>query len=365
MEKNKPIKVAQVIGMSDGGVASMIINLYRHIDKTKVQFDFLVEFESKLINKEEIELLGGHLIIIPSYKNPFKYMKELRKIFKENHYDIVHSNMSTLSVFTLRAAKKAGIKVRISHSHSTSNKKEWKKNIMKIVLKPFSKRYATHYFTCSELAGRYLFGNKTYNNGLVTIINNAIDLNKFSFNEEYRNEIRNELNISPNTFVLGHVGRFMQQKNHKYLIKIFYEFQKNNADSKLLLVGDGPLKEELEQLAKSLKIYDKVIFYGMTDKTHKLYSAMDSFLLPSLYEGLPVVGIEAQANGLPSYFADTITQEVKVNDNVVFESIKKDPVEWAKLITQKPRYSKMVDSIYNIDNEANKLLNEYKKILNA
>ena len=160
--EEKVIKVAQVIGMAvDGGTESVWMNYYRNIDKKKIQFDFLVENESKIINKKEIESMGGKIVIIPPYNNPIKYMRVLKKIFKENPYDIVHSNMNALSVFTLRAAKKAGIKVRIAHSHSTSNKKEWKKNILKNILRPFSKVYATHYLACSELAGRWLFGNKT------------------------------------------------------------------------------------------------------------------------------------------------------------------------------------------------------------
>ncbi|MGM9970049.1 MAG: glycosyltransferase family 1 protein, partial [Anaeroplasma sp.] len=356
---------AQVIGMAiNGGTEALWMNYYRKIDKTKVQFDFLVESESKIINKEEIESMGGHVVIIPPYSNPFKYMKALKKIFNENQYDIVHSNMSTLSVFTLRAAKKAGIKVRIAHSHSTSNKKEWKKNLVKNLLRPFSKVYSTHYFTCSELAGRYLFGNKTYDKGLVKIINNAIDLKKFSFNEENRNEIRTKLGVTDDIFVIGHIGRFQRQKNHRYLIDIYNCYVKNNPNSRLLLVGNGPLLDEITSYVKELKIDDKVIFYGITTEIFKVYSAMDAFVLPSLYEGLPVVGIEAQANGLPCYFSDTITIEVKINDNVLFESIKNDPSMWANEIVKKERLTNFKNSIYDIDNEIIKLTEEYYRILN-
>ena len=190
----KPIRVAQIIGIANnGGVESVVMNYYRNIDRTKVQFDFLVESESKIINKDEIENMGGRVIIIPPYTKVFEYTKSLKKIFEENKYDIIHSNMNTLSVFALRAAKKAGSKIRIAHSHTTSNKKEWKRHLLKSVLKQFSKVYSTHYFACGEDAGRYQFGNKTYDKGKVTIIKNAIDIDKFKFS--MKDEVKLEKNL--------------------------------------------------------------------------------------------------------------------------------------------------------------------------
>lgn len=369
MEHNKPIRVAQIIGMSDGGVASVIMSLYRAIDKTKVQFDFFVESESQIINKPEIESMGGRVIIIPSYRNIFNYMKTLKRLFIEGEYDIVHSNMSTLAVFSLIAAKKAGIKVRICHSHSTSNRKEWKKNMMKNILRPFSKIYATHYFACGELAGRYLFGNKTFDKGQVTIINNAINLDKFRFNEEIRNEIRKELNISNDTFVIGHIGRFMPQKNHKFLIEIFNEFLKKNNNSKLLLIGDGELLDDCKKQVKTLKIDNNVIFYGTTNETYKFYNAMDCFVLPSLYEGLPIVGIEAQTNGLNCFVSNSITQELKISNYLYYLPNNYSQSEWAmaiyrcfnKKVDRLDLSKKCFDSKFDILSESKKLLNIYLK----
>lgn len=362
MEQNKPIRVAQIIGMSDGGVASIVMSLYRAIDKSKVQFDFFVESESKIINKEEIEAMGGKVIFIPSYSHVFKYMKTLKRLFIEGKYDIVHSNMSTLAVFSLRAAKKAEIKVRICHSHSTSNKKEWKKNIMKNMLRPFSKKYATNYFACSELAGRYLYGDKTYDKGLVTIINNAIDLDKFKFNEEVRREVRNELNISNDTFVMGHIGRFMQQKNHKFLIEIFNEFQKQKTNSKLLLIGDGELLDDCKNQVKSLGIEDKVIFYGTTSEAYKFYNAMDCFVLPSIYEGLPIVGIEAQISGLNCLVSDKVTKELKISNKIDFIPIvkKEEWVDYALKVDLDDRNVLLNDSKFDIKNEAKKIVDIYE-----
>ena len=185
---DKVIRVAHVIGMAiNGGTESLWMNYYRNIDRTKIQFDFLVESESQIINKKEIEELGGRVVIIPPYKNLFKYIKTLTKIFKENKYDIVHSNMNALSVFTLKAAKKAGINVRIAHSHSTSNHKEFGKSIIKNILRPFSKVNATHYFACSKSSAEWLFGKKMVKKNKVTIINNAVDLNRFCYDENKRN----------------------------------------------------------------------------------------------------------------------------------------------------------------------------------
>lgn len=369
---NKPILVAQVIGMAiNGGTESLWMNYYRHIDRNLVQFDFLVESESKIINKEEIEALGGHVIIIPSYKNPFKYMKELTRIFKEKNYDIVHSNMSTLSVFTLRAAKKAGIKVRIAHSHSTSNKKEWKKNLLKNLLRPFSKIYATHYFACSELAGRYLFGNKTFNNGLVTIINNAIDIERFKFNEYYRSEIRKELGVLDDEIIVGNIGRMQQQKNQTFLIDIFKEYYKINKKSKLLIIGDGPLKDELEKKTCDLGIPNNVIFAGIMANPEKYYSAMDCFVLPSLYEGLPVVGVEAQINGVPLILSDTITRELKLSMNVKYLSINSKPLIWSNIISEfsgnyvdrENAYLAFKNTKYDISATAEKIATTYFELI--
>lgn len=359
MEKNV-IKVAQIIGPAiDGGTEAFAINYYRNIDRTKVQFDFFVESESKIIRKDKIEAMGGKVVIIPSYKHLFKYIKTLEKLFKEGQYDIVHSNMNALSVFTLYAAKKAGIKIRIAHSHSTSNKKEWKKNIIKNILRPFSKKYATHYFACSGLAGRWLFGDKTYNQGKVTVINNAIDLERFKFDPELRKEMREELGVDK-SYVIGHIGRFCEQKNHTFLIDIFNEAQKKLPNAKLLLIGNGELYDEIVAKVKELNLIDKVIFAGVHKHPERYYDAMDCFVLPSLYEGLPVVAVEAQVNGLKCYLSTEITREIGVLNTT--EYIKIDSTaEWSDKLVCKEQtdredgFKQLCDSKYNIVTEAKKL----------
>lgn len=262
------------------------MNYYRNIDKDKIQFHFLCDEDSTNIPYEEIEKMGGKVIIIPPYQRLFKYQKELYKIFKENNYKIVHSHINALSVFPLRIAKKAGVPIRIAHSHTTSNKKEWKRNLIKNILRPFSKVYANQYFACTEYAGKWLFGEKAFKNGKIKIINNAIDLEKFKFNENTREDLRKELGIKEDTLIIGHVGRFMKQKNHEFLIDVFNELITKNENLILMLIGQGPLLNEMKQKVRDLKIEDKVKFIGQVTDVEKYYNIMDIFLFPSIYEGL-------------------------------------------------------------------------------
>lgn len=322
-QKSEPIVVAQIMGKwVGGGVESVIMNYYRHIDRDKVQFDFICDEDSTNIPYDEIENLGGHVILCPPYQKLAKYLKFLKQLFREKKYRIVHSNINTLSVFPLYAAKKAGVPVRIAHSHSTSNPREWKKNLMKNALRPFSKVWATDYFACSELAGRYLFGDKAFDRGEVKIIWNAIDVEKFKFDPEARKKLRKEIGIADDDFVIGHIGRFVEQKNHSFLIDVFAEVKKKKKNAKLVLVGQGPLREEIEQKVKDLGLEKDVFLLGQRSDTNKLYSVFDVFCLPSLYEGLPVVGVEAQANGVPCVFSDRIAGEAVVNRNVEFVGIE-------------------------------------------
>lgn len=364
---NNVLRVAHIIGdMAGGGVEAVVMNYYRHIDKSKVQFDFIIHDTSTHVPKQEIEELGGRIFYVPHYKHLSAYKKALLKIFKENKYKIVHSHMNTLSVFSLKMAKKAGVKVRIAHSHSTSNKREWKRNILKNVLRPYSKKYATHYFACSEYAGRWLFGDKTFDSGKVTVINNAIDIEKFKYNEETRKKVREELKIS-DKFVIGHVGRFMAQKNHSFLIDIFNEVQKQRKNAVLLLLGDGPLLEEIKSKVTDLVLSDKVLFMGNLSNPEDYYNAMDCFVLPSLYEGLPVVGIEAQINGLKCLLSGEMTNETKILKDTQFMQLNGNVKIWAEEIQakkieeddRKNAYKYFVNSKYDISFESKKLENFY------
>jgi len=368
MEK-EPIRIAQVVGqVVTGGVDAVVMSYYRHIDKTMFQFDFFMDgFEETPIDKEILSL-GGRIFKLPPYeKSMRKNLIDFRKIIKENNYKIIHCHMNTLSVFWLREAKKAKIPVRIAHSHSTAGKGEFKRNLMKYALRPFSKRYANNFCACSEYAGRWLFGNRFYETGKVKLIRNAIDVEAFRYNEAVREKMRMELGIS-DKFVVGHVGRFMYQKNHEFLIEIFAEICKQKPDSVLLLVGDGPRREKIEKLVADKGLSEEVIFTGNRNDVPKLMQAMDCFVLPSRYEGLGMVVIEAQTAGLPCYISDMVPDEVILLPELCKPMKLNDHSEqWAYKIRDlvfKTKRNNQTQSIiecnYNIRNEAKVLRSFYE-----
>lgn len=372
MQSNKePIRVAHIMGKwVGGGVEAVVMNYYRHIDRNKIQFDFICDDDSTNIPYEEIEKLDGKVILIPPYQKVFEYQRQLKNIFKENKYQIVHSHINTLSVFPLRAAKKAEVPIRIAHSHSTTNKNEKKKNLMKQILKPFSKLYATNYFACTEHAGRWLFGNKVFDEGKVFIMNNAIDLNKFKYKPEVRKLKRNELGIKDEQYVIGHIGRFVSQKNHSFIIDIFKEVSANDENAILVLVGQGPLQDEIRKKVVNLGLKDKVKFLGQVDDIEKLYQVFDLFLFPSLYEGLGMVLIEAQCSGLPCIVSTEVPSIAKVTELVDFLELSENQKFWSKKVlstkikNRTNHFEKIKEAGYDIKKESTFLVNEYHFIIN-
>ncbi len=372
MEKEqKTIRIAQIIGKwVGGGVEAVVMNYAQHIDKNKIQFDFICDADSTNIPYAEIESLGGKVILIPPYQKVFAYHRELKKVLRQENYKIVHSHINTLSVFSLFAAKCAGVPIRIAHSHSTTNPKEKKKNLMKQVLRPFSKTFATHYMCCSELAGRWLFGDKEYEKGNVYLLNNAIDLEKFKYNEKIRKELRKELNIKDTTLVIGHIGRFCEQKNHSFLIDIFKELQEQIQDSMLVLVGQGPKIEEIKEKVIKLRLQEKIVFLGQRKDIHKLYQAFDVFVFPSLYEGLGMVLIEAQCSNLYCITSTEVPKVAKINDNVDYLELSKSAKQWADEIIKNTKSVKKRDELnetiqtlgYDIEVEEKKLAEKYEEL---
>lgn len=325
MSQGKPIRVAQVVGkMLGGGVEAVVMNYYRHIDRSKVQFDFLVDSDSTLVPREEIESLGGRVFEIPPYQHVVEYQRELLRLFKQEGWRIVHSHINALSVFPLRAAKKAGVPVRIAHSHSTSGKGEHAKNALKAVLKTQANRYPTHRFACSKFAGEWLFGKSAD----FEVVYNAIDLDRFRFNAEARAQARADLGLVGDQFAIGHVGRFTAQKNHAFLVDVFTEVAKRRDDAVLLLVGSGEAGASVKALVDERGLTDRVKFLGQRSDVNRLYQAFDAFVLPSLYEGLGLVGVEAQVSGLPCLLSDAITREVDVTGECKFLPIV-SPAVWA------------------------------------
>ena len=361
--KQNPIRIAHIMGKwLGGGVEAVVMNYYRHIDRTKIQFDFICDNDSTNIPYDEIKSLGGKVILIPPYQKVFQYQKQLKKVLREGNYQIVHSHINALSVFSLKAAKDAGIVNRIAHSHSTTNKVEWKKNLLKNVLKPFSKVYATHYFACTEHAGRWLFGDETFDKGEVFILNNAIDTSKFKYNPEIRAQKRAELEISDDTLVIGHIGRFVQQKNHYYVIDVFNEVYKQNKNSILILIGQGPLQVEIENKVKSLGLSSAVKFLGQREDVHEWYQAFDVFLFPSIYEGLGMVVIEAQCSGCYCLVSTEVPSVAKVTDNIDFLDLNQGSGEWAKYLLEKASNQKSKHLEFEVAKQGYDIKKEVKKL---
>lgn len=362
----EPIRVLQIIGIvAGGGVEAVIMNYYEHIDRTKVQFDFIVHNDNKIDITPKVEALGGRVYkVTPYYKNPIAFMWDIYKVIKRHHYRIVHSNMNTLSAFSLFAAWAAGAPVRILHNHSTSSPGETKRNIMKFMLRPFARLFATHYFACSRLAGEWMYGRKMMDSGKVKIVNNALDLKKYAFNSRKREMLRKELGFT-DEFVIGHVGRFMFQKNHEFLIDVFVKAYKKNPHMVLLLIGDGPLRSAMEEKVKKLGLTDHVNFLGLRNDVQNLYNVMDIFVLPSHYEGLPVVGVEAQENGLPCLFSTKVTKETHLTHSAQFLDLEAGASTWAEeIISIKcERNKKAGDELrqagFEINKEAEKLAKFY------
>lgn len=326
-KSNNPIRILNIVpNMRAAGIETFIMNVYRNIDRNKVQFDFLVHNKRREFFDDEIERLGGRIYRL-SYKddkNLFKYIKALNNFFKTHkEYKIVHGHMQSMMPLYLMIAKKNKIPVRIAHSHNGNFEKTLKGFILHIFSR-FSKYFSTENLACSEIAGKYLFGNKKFE-----VIYNGIDIDKFKFDENIRNKKRKELNISDDMFVIGHIGRFELQKNHEFILKIFENFVNDNPNSCLVLIGEGRLEKKIKENAEKFYFKEKIKFLGVRNDINELYNVMDVFILPSLYEGLPVVGIEAQNNGVPCLFSNTITNELKINNNVKFLNLSK-PEEWIK-----------------------------------
>ena len=325
-----PIRVLQIMGIVEsGGVEAVIMNYYRHIDKSKVQFDFVMHKGGNPNYIAEAKSMGAKVYeVTPYIENIIKFTYEIYKIIKEGNYQIVHSNMNSLSGFSLMASFVAGAKVRILHNHTTDSEAEGFRTKIKRVLRPFAKAFANQNWACSKLAGEWMYGKEAVEKGSVTVINNAIDLDKFAFNHDKRDELRKELGLE-GKFVIGHVGRFMKPKNHEFLIDVFAEVAKQKENSVLLLVGEGELLENIREKVKKLKLTEKVMFLGIRKDVSDLYNVMDVFVLPSLYEGLPVVGVECQANGLPFLCSDNVTKEIAFSKATELISFDSDVNDWA------------------------------------
>lgn len=323
-------KVLYVVNaMNMGGLENFVMNIVRNIDLAKFDVEFLYCDNIKSYFDDEIIKLGFKITKITSRSSGiFKHLNELNKFFSENSFDAVHINYNSSLCFTVaRAAKKSGIRNIIVHSHNSSAKK----TLLHMIFKPFIAKYANMYFACSKLAAEWMFTKKILDSGEVHIIKNAIDTKKYIYTPEKKTSVKEELGLGE-SIVIGHIGRFNYQKNHTFIIDIFEEYYSKNNNAKLLLVGIGERFDEIKEYVNKKNLSSVVVFAGLRNDIPNILSAMDCFLMPSLFEGLPVTLVEAQAAGLRCLVSDTITKEVALTDIIDYYSIEKSAKEWADRI---------------------------------
>lgn len=317
------------------GVMSVIMNYYRHMDRSKVQFDFLCFIPCEDSYEDEIKKLGGHVFFIPKPRVSVKSLCEIREFFSKygKDYTFLHNHEIYLSVILKPLAKKYHIPHFIIHCHATQYSERKIGAIRNAILCIPIRFMECERFACSKAAGEFLYGDKMLQNGKVLILYNAIESEAYRFDPEKRIQIRTELGVREGHVVLGHVGRFAKQKNHKFLINIFYEFQKKISDSKLVCIGEGPLQHEIRKQVEELGILEKVLFLGHCSNVQDLLNGMDVFLLPSLFEGFPVSLVEAESNGLNCLISDTISDEMK-SEQIYRLSLNQSPEKWAEKILE-------------------------------
>lgn len=351
------IRIAQIIGNSScGGVISCLMNYYRNIDREVVQFDFFTYGPSPY--DEEIRSLGGEVVFFPVVFNFASAVSELTKKLKG--YDAVHVHMTTLSFVGLMAAKNAGVPVRICHSHSTTDRKDGVKLFIKDFLRYPTRMFATEEMGCSERSNRWLFGK----NNDATVLHNAIDLERFAPCKN-RAALRKKYGLT-DCFVYGFIGRFETQKNVPFLIKAFAVVAAQKPEARLVLVGDGTQKSKIVALIKENGLEDKVLILPDNPQVEKYYALFDVFVLPSIFEGLPLVAVEAQAMRLPCLLSDHITAETAVGGVCKFASIDR-PERWAEAMIKAASmkgvecHKAIQDNGYDIKVEAPKLLQWYRE----
>lgn len=345
---SEPLRVAQIMGkMNRGGVEAVVMNYYRAMDKTKVQFDLFVDSDSEFPQREELKQAGAGVFMLPPYSCMWAWQKQLTQQLRQGHYSIVHAHINTMNVFPMLCAFRAGVPVRICHNHSTAHRGEGKKTVLKYLLRPFNKIFATQWFACGRKAAEWMYGRQAVERNRVVVLPNAIDTAHFAFDEAQRVRIREQLGITPDAPVLGHIGRYTYAKNHPFLLQCFAEYLKKKPQARLLLVGEGECAPQIQQEIDRLQIGHAVIQVGPQADTAPFYSAMDMFCLPSFYEGLPVVALEAQANGLPCLFARAVPNQALILPQARCMELQEGAIRWADAIADQMG-NRMADGQQNL-----------------
>ena len=360
---NQPTIVLHVVGRLDiGGAESRIMDLYRNIDREKVQFHFMQHTSDKCAFEEEVVSLGGKVYHVPRFnvKNYFEYKKAWKEFFAIHpEIKIVHGHMTSTAAIYLPIAKNAGVQITIAHARSAGVDPGIKGKITNFLRRNLYKK-CDYRFTCSKLAGEAVFGDQNRENRKARFIPNAIEVDKFTFDLETRDSIRQELGIT-DKYVIGHVGRFAPMKNHSYMLEILeqcikIEQEKNLLETVMMFLGDGPLKEEIQQKATEMGLASRILFMGNKKDVYRYYQVMDYFLLPSFYEGLPGTAIEAQASGLPGIISDAVTEEAVVTDLMQMRSVKEDACIWAEEIMAENRKHSVVCEKENIKKQISEVI---------
>ena len=396
MEK---INVLVLITVMDrAGAETMMMNYLRHIDRGKIHMDFLINRPERADYEDEVEKLGSKIYhMCALYPGKFRrYRREFRSFLEEhNNYDVIHSNLEEKSYYTLKIAKEMGIKVRIAHAHSAPKGHDLKM-VMRLYFRKKMQKYCTHRVACGEKAAKWLFGDdinivsmKGYveksnsidsmsydgmENKTVVIMKNAIDTKKFRHSDNERKNIRIELGIDRKTLVIGHVGRFVPVKNQSFLIDIFKTIHEKDPDTVLVLVGGGEkddaLKNQIKEKTDRLGLTGYVKFLGVREDVERIMQSFDVFLLPSLFEGLPVTMIEAQAAGLPCVISDKVPIQCDITGNVDVVALNDSTEKWAEVVldkaynfTKSDTYNKIADAGFDVKKQAKWLENFYKEAL--
>ncbi|NPC94241.1 glycosyltransferase family 1 protein [Bacillus sp. WMMC1349] len=359
-DSGRPKRVLHIVsGMNRGGAETMIMNMYRHTDRRHVQFDFISHREDTCDYDPEIISLGGRVFFVPSIGQAGirAYIKNLKNIFIEKGpFSAVHAHTDFQTGFAALAAKLAGVPVRICHSHNTA----WKPNprfldtIQLHVFRRLILAYSTTLCACGEEAGRFLFGKKKMNENGVHLLQNGIDLQRFKeANDCIKTDIKKKFAIQEDSLIIGHVGRFFEQKNHTFLLELAACLKKTGRSFQLVFAGDGPLRQQIEEKARNLGLTNEIIFLGVVEDIPALMQAFDVFVMPSLFEGLPLVLVEAQASGLPCVISDRITQETDLGLGLVSRiSLEAGVERWVEEMNhasdqERPAWSKIQATLTN------------------
>ena len=351
-------RVLCIIGnMNTGGAETFLMKLYRCMDKTIYQMDFCLQVEGECYYENEIKAFGGRIYRIPPKSDNIKGFKcGLSKIIKENNYKyVLRITSNAMGFWDLKIAKEAGAKVCIARSSNSSDGGGIKKALAHRLGQLLYGKYVDVRVAPSDLSAKYTFGNRAYTDGKVRILHNAVDVDAYKYSQIDRIAIREEFNIDQNALLIGHIGRFMKQKNHRFLLEIFKAIMSKKSDSKLILIGNGIMEGQVKQWCAELGVNKNVIFTGVRSDVSRLLSAMDVFVFPSLYEGMPNTVIEAQANGLPCVISDTITKEADITGLIRYMSLERSAEEWAAAVDEqmsmgrKDTRQAFIDAKYDIN----------------